>query len=466
MKKLLLPVVLVLLFAASAALAAPCDANPCTHAAAIGDAHYATVEAAFAAAQTGETVILLRNAELSQTIALSDRKLTLLGGGHTLTSAGSHAFFSLSSTAELTIGAIDGSDTLIIDGKSAAVTSRDQAMLCLTGKSKATMMAGVTLRNNQTQFATDDYVSLYQGAAVTVADTASFTMNGGTIANNVTNIGAKGIFAGDSATLTIKGGTVSGNRCTGTSDLGAIWVFENAKGTLENCLIEKNTSTAQYGVAGLNINSAQKTVVTNCTIRENASGGAGGIVVNNGEAKIAGCVITKNSGGSGGGISITNAGSALVQNSKITFNTATNQGGGVYMQGIATLQAALQNSIYGNRAGKAGDDVVYAPQTAFGNQLVLPTPTGMTPDEPGLSLLENWYVDSENNRYHPDTHAEAVDKLTYVGNDPVYLCLPKVQEVPAPAPVPATGDGFPAAWLCLLLLLSGSALMVLSKKRS
>lgn len=170
-----------------------------------------------------------------------------------------------------------------------------------------------------------------------VAQTASFTMNGGSITGNSTKTGG-GVY--NYGIFTMNAGTISGNTATSTSAGGGGVYTNNGTFTV--------SGSAVYG----NFN------MTGGTISENNAVLGAGVYVNAkyGAFTMSGGSITENIASSnGGGVYV--KGNFTLSGGSISSNKATTSGGGVYVYGSGTTVYTFTmttGSVTGNTASSGG----------------------------------------------------------------------------------------------------------------
>ena len=183
------------------------------------------------------------------------------------------------------------------------------------------------------------------GGGVTCEAQDTSVLSNCTISANVAG-GSGGGIACDYGEL--HGCTIAGNGA-GVSGGGA-WL---GNAVADDCSFTGNTAL-QYG-GGIVIGGGACTI-RHSVIADNATGGDGGGIY--GGATVSQCIVQGNTAsGDGGGV--WSSGSALLFNTLIAGNVATNEsgagGGGVYLQGSAGEYGALANcTLSGNSAGLAG----------------------------------------------------------------------------------------------------------------
>lgn len=145
------------------------------------------------------------------------------------------------------------------------------------------------------------------GGGVCAHTSGTFTMYDGTISNNHSVTDAGGVTVWGYGAMNIYGGTIRNN--TAANNGGGIWTNINGFIISGNSVIENNTAVKGGGVFYQGDSSS------NMTISESA--------------RISGNTAT----GNGGGIYFKNEGTLVMNGGSITGNTATGDGGGVYFGG-------------------------------------------------------------------------------------------------------------------------------------
>ena len=189
-------------------------------------------------------------------------------------------------------------------------------------------MYGGTISDNYEENAGSNY----GGGGVCAHTSGTFKMYGGIISDNqsVTDAGGVTVVGG---TMNIYGGTIRDNTAKGNG--GGIWTNINGFIISGNSVIENNTAVNGGGVFYQGDSSS------NMTISESA--------------RISGNTAT----GNGGGIYFKNKGTLTMNGGSITGNTATGDGGGVYFTGN-TFRISGNLDISGNKKASA-DNNVYLP---------------------------------------------------------------------------------------------------------
>lgn len=194
-------------------------------------------------------------------------------------------------------------------------------------------MYGGTISDNHEE----NTESYYGGGGVCTHTSGTFTMYGGTISNNHSEADAGGVTVWGGGAMNIDGGTIRDNTADGSG--GGICTNSNEFKISGNSVIENNTAVMGGGVFYHGYSSS------NMTISESA--------------RISGNTAT----GNGGGIYFKNEGTLTMNGGSISGNTTTGDGGGVYFGGD-TFSISGNLDISGNK--KAGaDNNVYLPTNKY-----------------------------------------------------------------------------------------------------
>ena len=208
------------------------------------------------------------------------------------------------------------------------------------------------------------------GGGVCAHTSGTFTMYDGTISNNHSVTDAGGVTVWGYGAMNIYGGTIRNN--TADNNGGGIWTNINGFIISGNSVIENNTAVKGGGVFYQGDSSS------NMTISESA--------------RISGNTAT----GNGGGIYFKNEGTLTMNGGSITGNTATGDGGGVYFTGN-TFRISGNLDISGNKKASA-DNNVYLPTNKYitiAGALTGSKPIGVTtektPDASNYVLIASGY---------------------------------------------------------------------------
>ena len=218
-------------------------------------------------------------------------------------------------------------------------------------------MYGGTISGNHA----DDPRSGAGGAGVEIQN-GTFKMYGGTISDNYeenagSNYGGGGVCAHTSGTFTMYGGTISNNHSE--ADAGGVTVWGGGAMNIDGGTIRDNTADGSGG--GICTNSNEFKISGNSVIENNTAVMGGGVFYHgysssnmtiSESARISGNTAT----GNGGGIYFKNKGTLTMNGGSITGNTATGDGGGVYFGGdIFSISGGVE--INSNTKNSANNNV-------------------------------------------------------------------------------------------------------------
>lgn len=261
-----------------------------------------------------------------------------------------------------------------------------------------------------------------EGGGVNMHTGGTFTMYGGEISNNTADKRGGGVFT--NMTLTISDGiTITGNK---SEQGGGIYTYDEDI-TINGGNITGNTAT--YGGGVYHIGDYRTcdtlTISGSATITGNTATDGGGVYVESGKntsnwnkgqgaLQINGGSITNNTAtGNGGGVYINERGLLTITGGNVTDNTATVNGGGVYFNGESKKFNISGNiNVTGNKkSGKANN--IYLPNgqiIKIMGELTNTAPIGVTTEvEPNSSN----YVQIASGRAAYATP----DKFQYENND-------------------------------------------------
>lgn len=257
--------------------------------------------------------------------------------------------------------------------------------ISLNATGQTTTISNTTFSNNT--------ASLH-GAAI--YSNSPLVISGGSISNNTATQDGGGLhLTTASATASISGASLTGN--TGRNG-GAIFATGTGALTISDSTIDANTAATQYGAGIYLLNTTGASTITSTSISNNTGPGSGaGIYLNssaaaslaltdcavNGNAvtntasydgggmymagtaltvNVAGGTLNGNSSRNGGGIYAA-SGNLNLDGAAVSSNTATANGGGLYVTGGATLTMA-ESTMRGNRSNTGGGGLRLVAATA------------------------------------------------------------------------------------------------------
>ena len=185
----------------------------------------------------------------------------------------------------------------------------------------------------------------FQGKAITVRSVAGPT----TTIIDGNNAATCVIFqSGETANSVLDGFKIR----KGKADYGGGIYCRDSSPTIQNCIINNNSSThTGYGGGGIYCDNSSPTI-QNCTILGNSASYGGGIYCNSSFPTIQNCPISGNSGATYGGGIRCNDSSLTIQNFIISGNSASHYGGGIYCNGSSLT---IQNFIISGNSANSYD---------------------------------------------------------------------------------------------------------------
>ena len=357
---------------------------PAGPAAQIGDQKYDTLAEAVAAAQSGDTIVIINDMILADTLTI-EKTITITTDGvadRTIYGAVEGADYYINIKADGVV--LCGSETsrLIIDGEN---KTHQRGLVALQGE--GCKLEYVTLQNN---------VSTYNGGGL-------YTNSAGGVLNNVKfiNCKAEGADLCGGALYGATGSGIEARNCTFTGNYathrgGAIYAVANMALSLTDCVFDGNVS-GNAGGAILSANKADQPI-TGCTFTNNTAGAFGGAVgFSSGTSSVTldGCTFTGNTANgtqnyAGGAISVGTAVTVTGGETYITYNAAPNgYGGGIGTQkAVGTASVTVNEGatlhIYGNTQKGGGEVSFKAEDGAITNNGTLVTEA---PEEPHVAKI-------------------------------------------------------------------------------
>jgi hypothetical protein len=165
----------------------------------------------------------------------------------------------------------------------------------------------------------------------------------------------------NAATLVMEtGATVTGGHISGNNYGGGVFVSSSGTFTMTGGTIAENT--ASNGGGGVWVDTSGTFTMTGGTIAENTAFSGGGVYVyTSGTFTMTGGTIAENTASNGGGVVVTNGGTFTMTGGTIAENTSGNYGGGVYVYGTFTKDGG---AIYGVKKTAASDSADEDPNLA------------------------------------------------------------------------------------------------------
>jgi hypothetical protein len=204
---------------------------------------------------------------------------------------------------------------------------------------------------------------VYYEAGISIDKALVITSAGGAAVTTIDGNGlGSGIFTFPSSTKTIRASGFTVMNGSASIMGGGMWI-QNSNVTVSDCVFE-DCHSAHYG-GGVGISNASPSI-TRCSFLGNtAQNDGGGLYISNASAAVDSCVFYGNGAvtGSGGGVAAVFS-SPQLENCTISFNSAGNRGGNVYVGNTGNV--ALARCIVSHSAAGEG---IYGEATAVGASL-------------------------------------------------------------------------------------------------
>ena len=269
-----------------------------TYEAKIGDAGYEELEEAFANAQAGDTITVLKDCSVSETLVVTADNITLTSGDTENPVAISrdeeftgksykwgklpNVLLSIEGSLTMRDIILDGGAELDEDFNNSGQTW-DSPLVYVKGT--LAVEDGTILQNNYNTDGNESNNTNRTAGAIHVESSATFTMSGGLIRHCYTNGSGGGIQTSSASSVTITAGTItecyamvgSALEFLGPANVSGMTISNNKSKAaavaihgevkLSDCLIENNEITSDGGVVGVSMYSP--VTIEGCTITGN-----------------------------------------------------------------------------------------------------------------------------------------------------------------------------------------------------
>lgn len=212
-------------------------------------------------------------------------------------------------------------------------------------------LQGYTLSRSLEQATNNGYVvKVAANATVTIQDTSEGEK--GKITGGWNNSQGGGIY--NDGTLTLKDITVTGNKSAGGYGGGGIYSSSGSTITIENCEISNNEADIKGGglhISSRQENTITNCIIKGNKTTKETDGVGAGLYIQRGTVTVTGCTITENeANGNGGGMFIGNDSDipvVTINNTTITDNSASDGAGFYYNRGNLNIEGN-EVEIYGS----------------------------------------------------------------------------------------------------------------------
>ena len=287
--------------------------------------------------------------------------LTLSAGGrsrvfniNTLDAAGSQSGVAIS-------------NLILTDGRASVAAGKNGGAL-LIRPDETVALTNLTIRES---------VAVGNGGGVSIGDSSSVVIDGGSLLDNTARIMGGGLW-NSNGRLTILDGannvTIDGNSATGTAAANGGGGIYTSGGFLtilnvsdNNVTISNNRATGTSGSGGGIFSGGGRVAISEATIRSNSANRAGGgIEIVNGFAGLSNVNLIGNdvngtagtaSPGNGGGLHVSGMANVIIDGGSVFGNSAAAEGGGLWNQVGSRMTIRKGTLIQANEAfGAAADD--------------------------------------------------------------------------------------------------------------
>lgn len=196
-----------------------------------------------------------------------------------------------------------------------------------------------------------------RAGGINLASGNSLTITNSNISDNTSSGPGAGIYLEDNGTINLESTQFNTNQSSNGG--GAVKTIEGSTINVSNCSFNNNKATDEYGGGILALGTA---TITSCDFTGNQSSKEGGAIYNGGtgDMTIKNCGITNNLSWTGGGGIYSNKNLSITYDNdskKITGNTASRVGGGLYVDGSSTTTLNGVNTITGNSVNNSSYDI-------------------------------------------------------------------------------------------------------------
>ncbi|MFK7971936.1 MAG: hypothetical protein AB8F95_16330, partial [Bacteroidia bacterium] len=199
---------------------------------------------------------------------------------------------------------------------------------------------------------------------------------------------------------------------------GGVFAGNDAEGAFDGCIFINNKSTSFGGALAIR---GAHSVVLNSRVSFNSANQNGGGLFVDGIARpyIAGSILEGNTASNnGGGVYSANQAEPTILSTLISGNFAQNQGAGIYTQDVGTLVNVINATIAGNRAGSLGGGVYqFSAQVEVRNSIVYGNEHGANND-PFSQQLNGSNINTE---YSLVAGISTPANSTNINTDPLFI---------------------------------------------
>ena len=233
----------------------------------IGETKYKTVQEAVNAANTGDTVVLLKDVTLENTLDLTNKSITLDLDGHVLNRG---------------LINIDGTFTQITNNSSVIKVEENGNLSLIDSNTDNRLhkFIKITDGTNKGLFVLDENfgTEIITGGCITGGSTSGievnnggvFTMESGTVVGNCHTGNGAGIFVNDNSTFVLNNGVICNNTTTYGGGVATFGIFEMNDGKICNNIVQNDGASVMVGGGTMTMLGGE--------ISGNICGGIGGAI--------------------------------------------------------------------------------------------------------------------------------------------------------------------------------------------
>jgi predicted outer membrane repeat protein len=197
-----------------------------------------------------------------------------------------------------------------------------------------------------------------EGGAIYTSSTSTLTVNASTLNNNVAESEGGAIHTGENAVIS---NSILNFNASG-SEGGAVYADASSI-TVANTIMFQNTAESEGGAIGTDATTG---LFTNDQLTNNNAGSEGGGLYFDGTTlTMVNCTVSNNVSGDDGGALISATGGSgvtTITGGNFNGNTASSDGGGMYLEGTASVTNA---TIHNNVSGSSGGGIFYDSGTSL-----------------------------------------------------------------------------------------------------
>ncbi len=328
--------------------------------AAIEGQGYVSLKEAVEAAMNGDTIEIIADIELEETVSISGKSITITidedaTDDITIQRGSDSEFDGLLFEIENSTVTFKGGNEKNLILRGANSNSYESGAMKVDKKSTVTLGKNASVENFTTEDLKGEYIEdyeIYVGYVIGVFGGSTFVLDGGTISSNKISLNMSGssyneggIISSYGGKISIEDGLISYSSIDSRSDAvtGTVYALK-ADVTMSGGTVLGNYAT-YFGGISVQLGTFN---LSNGQIIENGSHMGGGIYLNMAEFNMTGGTVSGNSVTYGGGGIAASCSECNISGGDISYNTASIYGGGIYSEGAPAYDASASLNISGN----------------------------------------------------------------------------------------------------------------------